>query len=42
MGAGAILGYSTHNAEQLAAAGGEPANYLALGPMFPTQSVLYL
>src|SRR6266852_3434683 len=36
--AGAILGYSTHNAGQLAAAAGEPASYLALGPMFPTQS----
>jgi len=32
------LGYSTHNADQLTAAAEEPANYLALGPMFPTQS----
>jgi thiamine-phosphate pyrophosphorylase len=32
------LGYSTHNAEQLAAAAEEPASYLALGPMFATQS----
>ena len=40
IGAGAILGYSTHNAEQLDAAAGEPASYLALGPMFPTQSKL--
>ena len=40
IGAGAILGYSTHNAEQLDAAAGEPATYLALGPMFPTQSKL--
>ena len=38
LGAAPILGYSTHNAEQLAAAAGEPASYLALGPMFPTQS----
>jgi len=38
IGAEPILGYSTHNAEQLAAAAGEPASYLALGPMFPTQS----
>ena len=38
LGATLPLGYSTHNAEQLAAASGEPANYLALGPMFPTQS----
>lgn len=34
----ATLGYSTHNAGQLAAADGEPADYLALGPMFATQS----
>jgi len=38
IGSAPILGYSTHNAEQLAAAAGEPASYLALGPMFPTQS----
>jgi len=38
IGAAPILGYSTHNAEQLAAAAGERASYLALGPMFPTQS----
>ncbi len=36
----ATLGYSTHNAEQLAAAAGEPATYLAIGPMFATQSKL--
>ena len=40
IGPDSILGYSTHNAEQLAAAGDEPATYLALGPMFPTQSKL--
>jgi thiamine-phosphate pyrophosphorylase len=38
IGAGAILGYSTHNAEQLQAAASEPASYLALGPMFATRS----
>ena len=38
IGAAPILGYSTHNAEQLVAAAGQPASYLALGPMFPTQS----
>ena len=38
IGPGPILGFSTHNAEQLAAAAEEPASYLALGPMFPTQS----
>ena len=31
-----LLGYSTHNAEQLAAAAEAPASYLALGPMFTT------
>ncbi|MBY0504079.1 MAG: thiamine phosphate synthase [Bryobacteraceae bacterium] len=36
MGAG-LLGYSTHNAEQLLAAPPE-ADYLALGPIFPTAS----
>jgi thiamine-phosphate pyrophosphorylase len=40
LGDGPILGYSTHNADQLAAASGEPVSYLALGPMFPTQSKL--
>jgi len=38
LGSSSILGYSTHNDSQLAAAGREPASYLALGPMFPTQS----
>ena len=38
LGSSPILGYSTHNDGQLAAAGREPASYLALGPMFPTQS----
>jgi len=34
----AILGFSTHNAAQLAAATVEPADYLALGPIFTTAS----
>jgi thiamine-phosphate pyrophosphorylase len=38
IGAAPILGYSTHNAGQLGAAEEEPASYLALGPIFPTQS----
>lgn len=38
MGPGAMLGYSTHNAEQLAAAAAEPVDYLAIGPIFPTGS----
>ena len=38
IGAEAILGYSTHNAEQMRAAASEPVSYLALGPMFATRS----
>ncbi len=34
----AALGYSTHNEAQLRAAGAEPADYLALGPIFGTSS----
>jgi thiamine-phosphate pyrophosphorylase len=33
-----LIGYSTHNAEQMRAAGSEPVNYLAFGPVFPTGS----
>jgi thiamine-phosphate pyrophosphorylase len=33
-----IIGLSTHNEEQLRAAAAEPADYLALGPVFGTQS----
>lgn len=32
------IGYSTHNAEQLQSAASEPADYLALGPIFATSS----
>lgn len=38
IGPGRILGFSTHNAAQLAAAAGEPVDYLALGPIFATRS----
>jgi thiamine-phosphate pyrophosphorylase len=31
-----ILGFSTHNGAQLAAAANEPVDYVALGPIFPT------
>ena len=31
-----IIGYSSHNPAQLAAAGGEPVDYVALGPIFAT------
>lgn len=33
---GTMLGFSTHNAEQLTAAGAEPVDYLATGPIFAT------
>ena len=36
MGAGAVIGFSSHNASQIAAAGGEPVDYVAFGPVFPT------
>lgn len=31
-----LIGYSTHNQEQLRAASGEPVDYLAIGPIFGT------
>lgn len=40
IGPGAILGYSTHNEAQLRSAAAEPVDYIALGPMFATQSKL--
>ncbi len=38
LGPDALIGYSTHNPEQLAEAAGEPVDYLALGPIFATRS----
>jgi thiamine-phosphate pyrophosphorylase len=38
VGPEAIIGFSTHNEEQLRAAAGEPVDYLALGPIFETSS----
>ena len=38
LGSAAAIGFSSHNAAQLAAAGGEPVDYVALGPMFATGS----
>ncbi|HTB12577.1 MAG TPA: thiamine phosphate synthase [Bryobacteraceae bacterium] len=35
---GALIGFSTHNETQLRAAAEQPADYLALGPMFTTSS----
>jgi thiamine-phosphate pyrophosphorylase len=40
IGPDTILGYSTHNEAQLISAAQEPVNYVALGPMFATQSKL--
>jgi thiamine-phosphate pyrophosphorylase len=40
LGSEARIGFSSHNARQLAAAGGEPVDYVAFGPMFPTVSKL--
>ncbi len=33
-----LLGFSTHNEAQLAAASSEPVDYVAIGPIFPTKS----
>jgi len=38
IGSGATLGYSSHNLAQLVAAGGEPVDYVAIGPVFATAS----
>jgi thiamine-phosphate pyrophosphorylase len=38
LASGAILGFSSHNTAQLAAAGGEPVDYVAIGPVFATVS----
>jgi thiamine-phosphate pyrophosphorylase len=38
LGSDAVIGFSSHNATQLAAAGPEPVDYVALGPVFATGS----
>ena len=38
IGREALLGFSSHNPAQLSAAGGEPVDYVALGPIFATAS----
>jgi thiamine-phosphate pyrophosphorylase len=38
IGSDALLGFSSHNPAQLCAAGGEPVDYIALGPVFTTAS----
>ena len=40
MGPDAVIGFSSHNVNQLCAAGGEPVDYVALGPVFATASKL--
>jgi thiamine-phosphate pyrophosphorylase len=40
MGSEPMIGFSSHNLEQLSAAGGEPVDYVALGPIFATASKL--
>jgi thiamine-phosphate pyrophosphorylase len=40
MGPDAVIGFSSHNVAQLCAAGGEPVDYVALGPVFATASKL--
>jgi thiamine-phosphate pyrophosphorylase len=38
IGAEALVGYSTHNEQQLRAAASQPADYVAFGPIFSTAS----
>jgi thiamine-phosphate pyrophosphorylase len=38
LGPGATIGFSSHNPDQLSAAAGEPVDYVAIGPVFPTAS----
>jgi thiamine-phosphate pyrophosphorylase len=38
IGSAATLGFSSHTAAQLVAAGGEPVDYVAIGPVFATAS----
>ena len=38
MGAGRVIGFSTHNEHQLRSGDAEPVDYLALGPIFGTAS----
>jgi thiamine-phosphate pyrophosphorylase len=38
MGPDCVIGLSSHDAAQLSATGGEPVDYVALGPIFPTAS----
>ncbi len=40
MGPDGIVGFSSHNVAQLSGGGGEPVDYVALGPVFATASKL--
>jgi len=40
LGPGQIIGFSTHNLEQALAASKLPADYIAVGPIFPTSTKL--
>jgi thiamine-phosphate pyrophosphorylase len=35
-----VMGFSTHNGEQLTRGGEQPVEYLSIGPIFPTESKL--
>lgn len=38
LGSDSVIGFSSHNVQQVCAAGGEPVDYVAFGPVFPTAS----
>ncbi len=38
IGPNALIGFSTHNPDQMRAAASEPVDYVAFGPVFPTAS----
>jgi thiamine-phosphate pyrophosphorylase len=38
MGSEPVIGFSSHNVQQVCAAGGEPVDYVAFGPIFTTAS----
>ena len=38
LGSDAAIGFSSHNMQQVCAAGGEPVDYVAFGPVFATAS----
>lgn len=38
IGTDRVLGFSTHSQAQVSAAAGEPVDYIAIGPIFPTKS----